>query len=72
VDASRGTVLPGLLDSHTHPYSAVYGARHALTALAYGITTTACLGASLYEAVRLRESLAGRHSTGPRLLRAGN
>jgi Tol biopolymer transport system component/imidazolonepropionase-like amidohydrolase len=68
VDASRGTVLPGLFDSHTHPYSATYGARHALTALAYGITTTACLGASLYEAVRLRESLAGGHSTGPRLL----
>ncbi|WP_437012756.1 amidohydrolase family protein [Streptomyces sp. enrichment culture] len=71
VDASRGTVLPGLFDSHTHPYSAVYGARHALTALAYGITTTACLGASLYEAVRLRESLAGGHSTGPRLLACG-
>ncbi|MFF5471348.1 amidohydrolase family protein [Streptomyces achromogenes] len=68
VDASRHTVLPGLFDSHTHPYSATYGARHGLTALAYGITTMACLGASLYEAVRLRESLAGGHSTGPRLL----
>ncbi|MEU0253710.1 amidohydrolase family protein [Streptomyces sp. NPDC006184] len=68
IDASRHTVLPGLFDSHTHPYSATYGARHSLTALAYGITTTACLGASLYEAVRLRESLASGHSTGPRLL----
>ncbi|MFC5654043.1 amidohydrolase family protein [Streptomyces nogalater] len=68
VDASRHTVLPGLFDSHTHPYSATYGARHGLTALAYGITTMACLGASLYEAIRLRESLASGHSTGPRLL----
>ncbi|MFJ7152473.1 amidohydrolase family protein [Streptomyces sp. NPDC100445] len=68
VDASGYTVLPGLFDSHTHPYSATYGARHSLTALAYGITTTACLGASLYEAVRLRESLASGRSTGPRLL----
>jgi imidazolonepropionase-like amidohydrolase len=68
VDATHGTVLPGLFDSHTHPYSATYGARHALTTLAYGITTTACLGASLSEAVRLRESLTGGHSTGPRLL----
>ncbi|MEU7558359.1 amidohydrolase family protein [Streptomyces eurythermus] len=68
VDASRHTVLPGLFDSHTHPYSATYGARHGLTALAYGITTMACMGASLYEAVRLRESLASGHSTGPRLL----
>ncbi|MEV4339824.1 amidohydrolase family protein [Streptomyces sp. NPDC049590] len=68
LDASRHTVLPGLFDSHTHPYSATYGARHSLTALAYGITTTACLGASLYEAIRLRESLASGYSTGPRLL----
>ncbi|MYX99429.1 amidohydrolase family protein [Streptomyces sp. SID486] len=68
VDASHRTVLPGLFDAHTHPYSATYGARHSLTALAYGITTTACLGASLYEAVRLRESLASGHSIGPRLL----
>ncbi|MEU2060912.1 amidohydrolase family protein [Streptomyces sp. NPDC013455] len=68
VDASGYTVLPGLFDSHTHPYSATYGARHSLTALAYGITTTACLGAPLYEAIRLRESLASGHSTGPRLL----
>jgi Tol biopolymer transport system component len=68
IDASQRTVLPGLFDAHTHPYSATYGARHSLTALAYGITTTACLGASLYEAIRLRESLASGHSTGPRLL----
>ncbi|MBL1104447.1 PD40 domain-containing protein [Streptomyces sp. 5-8] len=68
VDASQHTVLPGLFDAHTHPYSATYGARHSLTALAYGITTTACLGAPLYEAVRLRESLASGHSLGPRLL----
>lgn len=68
VDASGHTVLPGLFDSHTHPYSATYGARQSLTALAYGVTTTACLGAPLYEAVRLRESLASGRSTGPRLL----
>lgn len=68
LDASDRTVIPGLIDSHTHPYSATYGARHPLTALAYGITTTACLGAPLYEAVGLREALASGHSTGPRLL----
>ncbi|MGW0468237.1 amidohydrolase family protein [Streptomyces sp. NPDC003027] len=68
IDASEQTVIPGLIDSHTHPYSATYGARNNLTALAYGITTTACLGAPLYEAIGLRESLASGHSTGPRLL----
>ncbi|MEV5885259.1 amidohydrolase family protein [Streptomyces sp. NPDC052020] len=68
IDASDQTVIPGLLDSHTHPYTAVYGARQNLTALAYGITTTACLGGSLYESVRLRESAAAGHSLGPRHL----
>ncbi|MEU4654085.1 amidohydrolase family protein [Streptomyces sp. NPDC023723] len=67
-DASQQTVLPGLFDSHTHPYTATYGARQNLAALAYGITTTACLGGSLYDAVRLRESTDSGHSTGPRLL----
>ncbi|WP_217131310.1 amidohydrolase family protein [Streptomyces sp. AC558_RSS880] len=68
LDASDHTVIPGLFDSHTHPYTATYGARQHLAALAYGITTTACMGASLYEAIRLRESLASGHSTGPRML----
>ncbi|MBM7168666.1 PD40 domain-containing protein [Streptomyces sp. G44] len=68
IDASAQTVIPGLFDSHTHPYTATYGARLNLTALAYGVTTTACLGAPLYEAVRLRESGASGHSLGPRQL----
>ncbi|MDG9703840.1 amidohydrolase family protein [Streptomyces sp. DH37] len=68
LDASQHTVIPGLFDSHTHPYSATYGARQHLAALAYGITSTACMGAPLYEAIRLRESLASGHSIGPRML----
>ncbi|QCD53753.1 amidohydrolase family protein [Streptomyces hawaiiensis] len=68
IDASDQTVIPGLIDSHTHPYTVTYGARQNLTALAYGITTTACLGAPLYESVRLREEAATGHSLGPRHL----
>ncbi|WP_244184005.1 amidohydrolase family protein [Streptomyces cellostaticus] len=68
VDALGQTVVPGLFDSHTHPYNATYGARQGLTALAYGITTTACLGGPLYEAVRLRESAGTGHGLGPRQL----
>ncbi|MFD5793866.1 amidohydrolase family protein, partial [Streptomyces diastatochromogenes] len=68
LDASGQTVVPGLFDSHTHPYNATYGARQGLTALAYGITTTAGLGGPLYEAVRLRESAATGHTLGPRQL----
>ncbi|MFF8882606.1 amidohydrolase family protein [Streptomyces flaveolus] len=68
IDASDRTVLPGLIDSHTHPYTATYGARQNLTALAYGITTTACLGGPLYESVRLREEAATGYGLGPRHL----
>ncbi|MGW1285624.1 amidohydrolase family protein [Streptomyces sp. NPDC001118] len=68
LDASDRTVVPGLFDSHTHPYAATYGARQSLTALAYGITTTACLGSPLYEAVRLREAAGSGQLLGPRQL----
>ncbi|GAA5052598.1 amidohydrolase family protein [Streptomyces similanensis] len=68
LDASARTVLPGLFDSHTHPYTATYGARQSLSYLAWGITTTACLGGPLYEAVRLRESAASGDGLGPRSL----
>jgi Tol biopolymer transport system component/imidazolonepropionase-like amidohydrolase len=68
LDLSDRTVLPGLFDSHTHPYTATYGARQALTALAYGITTTACMGGPLYETVRLRESADAGRAPGPRQL----
>ncbi|WP_131736272.1 amidohydrolase family protein [Actinomadura roseirufa] len=68
IDASGRTVLPGLFDGHTHPYQATYGARQNLLSLAYGITTTVCLGGSLYEAIRLRESAESGDSTAPRLL----
>ncbi|MEW2294569.1 amidohydrolase family protein [Streptomyces sp. NPDC006743] len=68
LDASAHTVLPGLFDSHTHPYQATYGNRQNLTALAYGITTTACMGGPLYETVRLREATGSGACLGPRSL----
>ncbi|MER6075557.1 amidohydrolase family protein [Streptomyces sp. NPDC001817] len=68
LDASGRTVVPGLVDSHTHPYPATYGARQSLTTLAYGITTTFCLGSPLYDAVRLREAAGSGTLLGPRQL----
>ncbi|MQY36487.1 Protein TolB [Streptomyces sp. RB17] len=68
LDASGRTVVPGLVDSHTHPYAATYGARQSLTTLAYGITTTFCLGSPLYDAVRLREAAGSGALLGPRQL----
>ncbi|ATZ22641.1 translocation protein TolB [Streptomyces lavendulae subsp. lavendulae] len=71
VDASRGTVLPGLWDAHVHPYAYTYGARQGLLHLAYGVTTTVSLGGSAHEQARLRDDIRTGRLTAPRLLAGG-
>ncbi|MEV7586171.1 amidohydrolase family protein [Streptomyces erythrochromogenes] len=71
VDASRGTVLPGLWDSHVHPYPYTYGARQGVLHLAYGVTTAVSLGGSAYEQARLREDIRSGRLAAPRLLAGG-
>ncbi|MFJ3841911.1 amidohydrolase family protein [Streptomyces sp. NPDC090054] len=71
VDASHGTVLPGLWDSHVHPYPYTYGARQGLLHLAYGVTTTVSLGGSAHEQARLREDIRAGLLRAPRLLAGG-
>lgn len=71
VDASHGTVLPGLWDSHIHPYMNTYGAREGAALLAYGITTAVSLGGSAYEQARLREDILAGKLAAPRLLAGG-
>ncbi|MFF4578724.1 amidohydrolase family protein [Streptomyces sp. NPDC001373] len=71
VDASQGTVLPGLWDAHAHPYPYTYGARQGVLHLAYGITTAVSLGGSAYEQARLREDIRAGRLAAPRLLAGG-
>ncbi|MGW6980539.1 amidohydrolase family protein [Streptomyces sp. NPDC054932] len=71
VDASDGTVLPGLWDAHVHPYPYTYGARQGALHLAYGVTTTVSLGGSAYEQARLREDIRAGRLAAPRLLAGG-
>ncbi|UUU43713.1 amidohydrolase family protein [Streptomyces sp. NBC_00162] len=71
VDASTGTVLPGLWDSHVHPYPYTYGARQGALHLAYGVTTAVSLGGSAYEQARLREDIRAGRLAAPRLLAGG-
>ncbi|MFJ3514446.1 amidohydrolase family protein [Streptomyces sp. NPDC090131] len=71
VDASDGTVLPGLWDSHVHPYPYTYGARQGALHLAYGVTTVVSLGGSAYEQARLREDIRAGRLAAPRLLAGG-
>jgi Tol biopolymer transport system component len=71
VDASGCTVIPGLWDSHTHPYQNIYGGRQTSLMLAYGVTTNVSLGGFAYEQARLREAADAGALAGPRLLTTG-
>ncbi|WP_245980136.1 amidohydrolase family protein [Streptomyces diacarni] len=71
LDASSLTVLPGLWDTHTHPWQTTYGGRQTVTQLAYGITTAVSFGGFAYEQARLREAVAAGKLAGPRLLATG-
>ncbi|GGU05934.1 amidohydrolase family protein [Streptomyces violascens] len=71
VDASDRTVLPGLWDTHTHPWQSTYGGRQTVGQLTYGITTAVSLGGFAYEQARIREAVATGQLAGPRLLTTG-
>ncbi|MFI1355447.1 amidohydrolase family protein [Streptomyces sp. NPDC020898] len=71
IDASSSTVIPGLWDSHMHPWQYTYGGRQNSLMLAYGITSSVSLGGFAHEAVRIRESVAAGCMTGPRLFATG-
>ena len=70
VDASRLTVMPGLIEYHTH-LQKDFGANANRAYLAFGVTTVRSPGGTPYEAVEDREAVDAGVRPGPRMFVTG-
>ena len=87
IELPNATVLPGLIDAHTHltmnpqfgyeslaisvPREALIGAKNARVTLLAGFTTVRNVGASGYSDVALRDAINAGDVPGPRMLVSG-
>ncbi len=70
VDASKLTVMPGLIEFHTH-LQKDFGANAGRAYLSFGVTTVRSPGGTPYEAVEDREAVDAGTRPGPRMFVTG-
>ena len=70
IDAGTRTVMPGLIEYHSHMQKDL-GEAHERAALAFGITTVRSPGSTPYEGVEDREAVDAGVRIGPRVMAAG-
>lgn len=70
IDASRYTVMPGLIDSHVH-FSKDFGSSFGKLLLAYGFTTVRSPGSIPADAIEEREAQAAGVRPSPRVFTTG-
>ena len=70
VDAGNQTVMPGLIEYHSHMQKDL-GEAHERAALAFGITTVRSPGSTPYEGVEDKEAVDAGVRIGPRVVAAG-
>jgi Tol biopolymer transport system component len=70
IDAGNQTVMPGLIEYHSHLQKDL-GEAHERAALAFGITTVRSPGSTPYEGVEDKEAVDAGVRIGPRVVAAG-
>lgn len=70
IDAGSRTVMPGLIEYHSHMQKDL-GEAHERAALAFGITTVRSPGSTPYEGIEDKEAVDAGVRIGPRIVAAG-
>ena len=71
VNGEGATLIPGLIEMHTHPMSPAFGNRFGRAHLAYGVTSVRVPAAATYRIVEERESILAGLRVGPRIFLTG-
>ena len=71
VRGQGATLIPGLIEMHTHPMGPAFGNRFGRTHLAYGVTSVRIPAAATYRVLEERESILAGRRVGPRVFLTG-